>query len=139
MQIELPGINEAEIKEFTPLDPGMYQVQISRAETMQNDKGNTQLKVVFRVVNGPAQQRIMSKSQTNSPVGEELWDFFALTEKAIFRVKQLFVATGILSKDGTLPSQMFDLDQLLNKTANVELYKEEYQGKQQTRVKYLFA
>lgn len=138
MQIELPGFNEAEVSEFVPLDPGVYQVQVSRAETTVNSKGDTQLKVVFRVVNGPNQQRVMPKSKTNSPVGEEIWDFFSLTEKAIFRVKQLMIATHVIEKDGQLPGNTFDMDNLLNRTATVELYKEDYNGKPQTRVKYLF-
>lgn len=83
------------------LDPGgPYEGQITDAPEMkQSDSGKPYLEVKTKVLDGPQQQEPDPETDSHSPVGREFTDRYYLNERAAFRVKQLLVATGLLSKD----------------------------------------
>lgn len=84
-EIQVPGLAEANPWDGTsqpPLDEGEYVLQIVKFESKTSSNNNKMIAVTFEVVE-PAEL-----------VGQKAWQNYALTDKAMGRIKALMVACG---------------------------------------------
>lgn len=80
------------------LDPGAYVVAIKSFEEKFSEDGKSYLEMIYDVKEGPKQKKD-DGSGNFDPSGREIFDRVYLSANAAWRVKQLLVAGGILSKD----------------------------------------
>ena len=97
--------------EFEPIPAGDYLVEIEKCEAKTSSSGNDMLTMTFNVVEGDY-------------AGRKIFDNYVLTEKALWKLKSLFVALGE-DVDGILE---FDPSDLIGQTFLATVSIEESPG-----------
>lgn len=97
--------------EFEPIPAGDYLVEIEKCEEKMSSSGNNMLAMTFNVVEGDY-------------AGRKIFDNYVLTEKALWKLKSLFVALGE-DVDGILE---FDPSDLIGQTFLATVSIEESPG-----------
>lgn len=100
-----------------PLDEGVYQLQIAKAEETTSSTGNPMLKVEYDVLNVEG--------------GRKLWDNYVLIDKCLWKLKELFDALGL---DTSAIVEM-DVAELVGMEVNAKVIQETYNGDIVNRVK----
>ena len=91
---------------FEPIPAGDYVVEIEKVENRTAKSGNEMLSLTFNVVEGEYE-------------GRKIFDLYVLTEKALWKLKDLLVAVGV-DTEGMVD---LDVDDLVGEvfTATVEI------------------
>ncbi|WP_026487663.1 DUF669 domain-containing protein [Caldanaerobius polysaccharolyticus] len=110
------------IDEPTPVPAGVYDavVDASRIELRNSQAGNEVLSVPFVIQNHPEYS------------GRVVFENYALTDKAKWKLGQLLKAVGLLDSDN--PKFVLDTDSLHNKRVRIQVGIEDYNGRQRNRV-----
>lgn len=80
---------------FEPIPAGDYVMEIEEVEDQVSKAGNEMLNITFNVAEGEYE-------------GRKIFEFYVLTEKALWKLKDLLVALGI-DADGTVSLDSQDL------------------------------
>lgn len=99
-----------------PLEEGLYELTVAKAEETTSSAGNPMIKMEFDV---------------NGFEGRKLWDNFVLIEKALWKVKEFFEAVGL----NTDEIVKMDVAELVGASVKAKVYQEEYNGDIQNRIK----
>lgn len=99
------------VETFVRMSEGNHRVKIVSCEDKESQSGDDMLVVAFEATNGEDK-------------GARLYDNFVLTDKALWKLKQLLQALGIKC-DGKI---VLDTDKLIGKICDVEVFHEEYNG-----------
>ena len=67
---------------YEPIPTGDYVVEIEKVENRTAKSGNAMLNITFNVMEGEHE-------------GRKVFDFYVLTEKALWKLKDLLVAVGV--------------------------------------------
>lgn len=96
---------------FEPIPAGDYVVEIEKVENRTAKSGNEMLSLTFNVMEGEYE-------------GRKIFDLYVLTEKALWKLKDLLVAVGV-DTEGMVD---LDVDDLVGEVfvANIEI--QESQG-----------
>jgi hypothetical protein len=96
-------------------------------------------KIVFTymVLDGPQQRNLIRETNSPSPVGMTVKDFVPNQPNCAFRVKNILVSSGLISRDDNVTAA-YDTEQVLGQVVSVELSHKSYEGKAQLEFKYLF-
>lgn len=137
MEINIPGLPEANVSGFPLPDPGRYQMRIIGVEEDNKNPSKPKLVFTYYITDGPQQINIVQETGSNSPVGMQVKEFVPLQATCAFRVKNIMVAAGVLSRDDTTTARI-ETEQLLSQVVTAEITHEEYEGKVQLRFKYIF-
>ncbi len=98
-EITIEGFDEVAVG-FKYFDPGEYTVNVTEKPTIEtNDNGKTFIALTMKILEGPQQQEVHPETGSKDPRGGTIKDRLYLVDKAYFRVKQLLVAAGILTRD----------------------------------------
>ena len=91
---------------FEPIPAGDYTVEIEKVENRTAKSGNEMLSLTFNVMEGEYE-------------GRKIFDLYVLTEKALWKLKDLLVAVGV-DTEGMVD---LDIDDLVGEVfvANVEI------------------
>ena len=103
-----------------PLEEGLYELTVAKAEETVSSTGNPMIKVEFDVAGFE---------------GRKLWDNFVLIEKTLWKVKEFFDAVGL---DTEAVVEM-DVAELIGSTVKAKVFQEEYNGDTQNRIKKYYA
>ena len=103
-----------------PLDEGLYELTVAKAEETVSSTGNPMIKVEFDVAGFE---------------GRKLWDNFVLIEKTLWKVKEFFDAVGL----DTEAIVEMDVAELIGSTVKAKVFQEEYNGDIQNRIKKYYA
>ncbi len=105
------------VETYTKMSEGIHKVKVTSCEDKTSQGGDDMLVIAFEAISGEDK-------------GSKVYDNFVLTEKALWKVKQLLQALGIKC-DGKI---VLDTDKLIGKKCEVEVYHEEYNGQLRARV-----
>lgn len=100
-----------------PLEEGLYTLTIAKAEEKTSSTGNPMLSVEFDVVGVEGNRK--------------LWDNYVLTDKALWKLKELFDALGL----DTSTIVTIDPNELIGLQVQAKVIQEEYNGDTVNRVK----
>ena len=103
-----------------PLEEGLYELTVAKAEETVSSTGNPMIKVEFDVA---------------GLEGRKLWDNFVLIEKTLWKVKEFFDAVGL----DTEAIVEMDVAELIGSTVKAKVFQEEYNGDIQNRIKKYYA
>lgn len=121
--VNIPDFENLSIKR-EQLDVGTYVVQIQdpytdkdgvAGQTSFDDKDREFIQIEYTVKQGP-QQKEPDEHGSKDPTGKKIRDRVYLTGKAAFRLKQILIASGILSrsdKDSPTAKGNINLDMLM--------------------------
>ena len=100
------------------LEEGTYNVTLKKVEEKTSSTGNPMLFVVFE----------------EEETGTGLFENYVLTEKCLWKLKELLVASGV-ECDGAID---IDPEELLGLCYKAKVIKEDYNGSPVNRIKKLF-
>jgi len=147
-ELNIPNFDQVEL--MPPrLDPGTYVVNIQEEPALKtgtNKKtGASQqyLEVKMTVIEGPQQEHPDPNTGATNPVGRGHRDWVFLVDGAYFRVKQLLVAFGLLSKDdktSPMAQGKINTQSLVGARGTIKISKEidKESQKEYTRTEYVF-
>jgi hypothetical protein len=121
------GADVSEAREFKPLDPEWYQVEIAKVPEAGKAKstGNPVISVEFDVIGGPTQK------DESEPEGRKLFKTIPLTGEGTGILLNFLDAFGIdYEKEGN--QVVFDTDDCLQARAEVKVRIREYEGEKQS-------
>lgn len=107
----------SKVESFTRCSEGEHVAKLVEVQENTTQAGDDMLTCVFEVIKGDSK-------------GAKVYDNFVLTDKALWKLKQLLQAFGI-KVDGKI---VIDLDKLVGKICNILVYHEEYNGKTKARI-----
>jgi hypothetical protein len=110
--------SEVQGGDFEPIPEGDYLVEIEEVKEKESNSGNQMLQMKFNVVEGEYE-------------GRKIFDNYVLTQKALWKLKNLFVA---LEKDVSGIAE-FDPKDLEGMKFLATVTIEEYQGNENNRIK----
>lgn len=110
-------IDMTNVESFVRCTEGEHIAKLVEVQENTTQAGDDMLTCVFEVIKG-------------SSKGARVYDNFVLTDKALWKLKQLLQAFGIKA-DGKI---VLDLDKLVGKICNITVYHEEYNGKTKARI-----
>lgn len=96
---------------------GKYAAKAVSAEVNTNGQGNDQIKVNFEIIKGELK-------------GSRIMNFFVLVDSALWKLKEYMNSIG-LKTDGKIA---IDCDKFLNKTCEIVVNEEEYEGTTRSRI-----
>jgi hypothetical protein len=108
---------------FEPLPEGIYNAEITGVEEKESSTGNPMYVWEIEVDN---------KDGGTAKVK----DFMSLTEAALWRLKELVLATGIATKEDLKGSYDFDPNEVMEIPIKVQLEVSEYNGYRNNKVKH---
>lgn len=115
------NLNFSSVPDRSPLEEGVYELQISKVEEKISSNGNPMLLVTFDVqgVDG----------------NRKLFENYVLTDEALWKLKELFDALDIDTSD------IVDLDpmDLVGSAVSARVIQDEYKGEIVNRVKKIIA
>lgn len=122
--LDFTGVN---IDEPEPIPAGVYDAVIdaSKIEIRNSQAGNEVLPVPFVIQNHPEY------------TGRVVFENYALTDKAKWKLGQLLKAVGLWDEDNR--RFMLDTDKLHNKRVRIQVGVEEYNGRTRNRVQRVTA
>lgn len=97
---------------------GTYEAEITSVTEEESSAGNDMLVAKWKVLSGKGK-------------GAVIWDNLSLTPQALWRLKGLLEALEIEVPDGAMD---LDIEDLVGKTATIEITNETYEGKQRPRI-----
>lgn len=100
-----------------PLEEGVYQLRIAKAEETTSSTGNPMLKVEYDVLGVDGNRK--------------LWDNYVLIDKCLWKVKELLDALGI----DTSELVEMDVTELVGMEVQAKVIQETYNGDVMNRVK----
>jgi hypothetical protein len=103
-----------------PLEEGLYELTVAKAEETTSSTGNPMIKVEFDV---------------DGFEGRKLWDNFVLIEKTLWKVKEFFEAIGLDTEEVV----EMDVAELVGASMKAKVFQEEYNGDIQNRIKKYYA
>ena len=99
---------------YTPLPEGTYDFRVVSIEQKTSSTGNQQFEFQLEVIGGPS-------------AGRKLRSWYSLTDKAMWRLNQLYTALGIEGEgpDGTV----YDSDWLVDRALTFDVHHRIWNGK----------
>lgn len=107
-----------EKRDFSPLEPGKYELEIEAVEDKVSSKGNDMMVVTFKEPNS----------------GKKIWNNYTFTDSSMFKVQELLDAVGI----DTSAVVDFDNEDLIGVGVLAEVSQEEYNGKTRNRIERVY-
>lgn len=107
----------SKVESYTRCAEGQHTAKIVEVQENTTQAGDDMLTMVFEVIKGDSK-------------GAKVFDNFVLTDKALWKLKQLLQVVGIKC-DGRIA---LDLDKLVGKVCDIAVYHEEYNGKMKARI-----
>lgn len=105
------------------IDEGVYAVKVKSAEETKTQNGDDMIKVTVQIINGEYK-------------GETLIDYFPITEKALWKLKQFLEACGKKAEG----KMSIDTAKLKGMSCKIDVKHEEYKGRDIARIgEYLSA
>ena len=105
------------VESYTRMNEGRHRVKIVSCEDKTTQAGDDMIAIAFESISGDDK-------------GSRVYDNFVLTEKALWKLKQLLKALGVKC-DGKI---VLDTEKLVGKKCEAEIYHEEYNGQMRARV-----
>lgn len=105
------------VESFTRCAEGQHTAKIVEVQENTTQAGDDMLTMAFEVIRGDSK-------------GARVYDNFVLTDKALWKLKQLLQVVGVKC-DGKIA---LDLDKLVGKICDIAVYHEEYNGKTKARI-----
>lgn len=105
------------VETYTKMSEGIHRVKVVSCEDKTTQAGDDMIAIAFEAVNGEDK-------------GSRVYDNFVLTEKALWKLKQLLKALGVKC-EGKI---VLDTDKLIGKQCDAEIFHEEYNGQLRARV-----
>lgn len=105
------------VESYTRCEEGQHTAKITEVQESTTQAGDDMLTMVFEVIRGDSK-------------GAKVFDNFVLTDKALWKLKQLLQVLGVKC-DGKIA---LDLDKLVGKICDIAVYHEEYNGKMKARI-----
>ena len=105
------------VESFTRCAEGQHTAKIVEVQENTTQAGDDMLTMAFEVIKGDSK-------------GARVYDNFVLTDKALWKLKQLLQVVGVKC-DGKIA---LDLDKLIGKVCDIAVYHEEYNGKLKARI-----
>lgn len=105
------------VESFTRCAEGQHTAKIVEVQENTTQAGDDMLTMAFEVIRGDSK-------------GARVYDNFVLTDKALWKLKQLLQVVGVKC-DGKIA---LDLDKLVGKVCDIAVYHEEYNGKLKARI-----
>lgn len=112
MKLDFSGVES-----FTKCAEGQHTAKLVEIQENTTQAGDDMLTMVFEVIRGESK-------------GAKVFDNFVLTDKALWKLKQLLQVLGVKC-DGKIA---LDLDKLVGKVCDIAVYHEEYNGKMKARI-----
>ena len=110
-------LDMSKVESFKRCSEGVHTAKIVEVQENTTQAGDDMLIMVLEVINGDSK-------------GARVYDNFVLTEKALWKLKQLLQAIG-MKCDGKI---VLDLDKLVGRVCEITVYHEEYNGKTKARI-----
>ncbi len=107
----------SKVESYTRCSEGQHTAKIVEVQENTTQAGDDMLTMVFEVIKGDSK-------------GAKVFDNFVLTDKALWKLKQLLQVVGVKC-DGKIA---LDLDKLVGKVCDIAVYHEEYNGKLKARI-----
>lgn len=107
----------SKVESYTRCSEGQHTAKITEVQENTTQAGDDMLTMVFEVIKGDSK-------------GAKVFDNFVLTDKALWKLKQLLQVIGIKC-DGRIA---LDLDKLVGRVCDIAVYHEEYNGKMKARI-----
>lgn len=107
----------SKVEFYVRCSEGQHTAKIVEVQENTTQAGDDMLTMVFEVIKGDSK-------------GARVFDNFVLTDKALWKLKQLLQVIGIKC-DGKIA---LDLDKLVGKVCDIAVYHEEYNGKMKARI-----
>ena len=107
----------SKVESYTRCAEGQHTAKIVEVQENTTQAGDDMLTMVFEVIKGDSK-------------GARVFDNFVLTDKALWKLKQLLQVVGIKC-NGKIA---LDLDKLVGKICDIAVYHEEYNGKMKARI-----
>lgn len=107
----------SKVESYTRCSEGQHTAKIVEVQENTTQAGDDMLTMVFEVIKGDSK-------------GAKVFDNFVLTDKALWKLKQLLQVVGVKC-DGKIA---LDLDKLVGKVCDIAVYHEEYNGKPKARI-----
>ena len=110
-------LDMSNVETYTRMSEGIHRVKVASCEDKTTQAGDDMIAIAFECVKGDDK-------------GSRVFDNFVLTDKALWKLKQLLVALGVKC-DGKI---VLDTDKLIGKQCDAEIFHEEYNGQLRARV-----
>lgn len=110
------NLNFTGVESFSKASEGVHTAKVKEILEKTSQAGDQMLQVAFEIIKGDDQ-------------GCRVFESFVLNERALWKFKAFLTAIGIKA-DGKIT---IDLDKLIGKVCEIEVYHDEYNG--QTRAK----
>lgn len=110
-------LDMSKVESFKRCSEGVHTAKIVEVQENTTQAGDDMLTMVLEVINGDSK-------------GAKVYDNFVLTDKALWKLKQLLQAIG-MKCDGKI---VLDLDKLVGRVCDIAVYHEEYNGKLKARI-----
>lgn len=107
----------SKVESFKRCSEGIHTAKIVEVQENTTQAGDDMLTMVLEVIKGDSK-------------GARVYDNFVLTDKALWKLKQLLQAIG-MKCDGKI---VLDLDKLVGRVCDIAVYHEEYNGKLKARI-----
>lgn len=107
----------SKVESFKRCAEGIHTAKIVEVQENTTQAGDDMLTMAFEVIRGDSKDA-------------RVYDNFVLTDKALWKLKQLLQALGVKC-DGKI---VLDLDRLVGKVCDITVYHEEYNGKLKARI-----
>lgn len=107
----------SKVESYTRCSEGQHTAKIVEVQENTTQAGDDMLTMVFEVIKGDSK-------------GAKVFDNFVLTDKALWKLKQLLQVVGVKC-DGKIA---LDLDKLVGKVCDIAVFHEEYNGKLKAKI-----
>ena len=107
----------SKVESFKRCAEGIHTAKIVEVQENTTQAGDDMLTMAFEVIKGDSK-------------GARVYDNFVLTDKALWKLKQLLQTLGVKC-DGKI---VLDLDKLVGKVCDITVFHEEYNGKLKARI-----
>lgn len=109
------------VETYTKASEGIHTARVSEIEDKVSQGGDQMLQFTFEIIKGEDK-------------GYKVFDNFVLTDKALWKLKSFLQAIG-MKADGKLK---IDLDKLIGKTCDIEVFWDEYNGQTRSKISDYF-
>lgn len=105
------------VESYSKASEGRHTVKVADIEQKTSSGGDDMLQFAFEVIKG-------------ADKGSRIFDNFVLTDKALWKFKACLQALG-MKADGKI---VIDLDKILGKVCDIEVFHEEYNGQLRAKI-----
>jgi len=142
-EISIPDFDKVDL--LPPrLDPGTYVVNIqNEPEYKVHNNGKNYLDIEFVVIEGPNQAQPDPNTGSVAATGKKIHDWLWMVDGAYFKVKQMLIAMGLLTRDdktSPLAQGKFTTAALVGARGTIKVSKQlnAQDQKEYTKVEYVF-